>query len=727
MANAIITSVYGNLLRLRIPLTLRVINNEGETPVATDADFIPNAGYPVMVIFADGAKSHRYNAVMDGNVAVVEVKGDLPIGSWALAILCRDADGNPMRFAQRDVVRVVNYSADAGLDPGIEFQGEVHVLDAAVKVIEGIWDYYTRDEIDKMGFLTESQLNQLCYSKDAVDVKLADKAMVNGSQIENFATCQLELSDESGEDGRLIFAKAYIDHNEEAVTMSFTDNYNYGARLEYTFDNSTGSVKHIASEEYVADYVAEHGGGGSVDQVQADWNQTTTTAPDYIKNKPTIPAAQIQADWNQTNTSAKDFIKNKPTIPSNVSDLTNDSGFTSNAGTITGITMNGASKGTSGVVDLGTVITAHQDISGKANASDVYTKTQTDTLLSGKLSKSDVSVETQGDGTVDINVDNDTYTINLNHTHENMAKLVVCEESDLPSTLDNDTIYCQVDDAEDPTEIQSLWIAGLEFVGGGGSADDGMPKMVKPKDESTINLGTNEGSGVSKSIVVQAKNLDYGGSTTGLTIEAVSTGLSISYGQQTGQSSITIPQSNGVVNTEITVAYSGSGALADGELRFKQGNSVLAVVVVVVVVQELPEDCVDNSAWNASSGEEFSAPDPQQGYLTTKFYPIAHNANHQYSVTIKAGFVTPTDLSRGMFVSKKATSDAKTNAAFLQSTDPRRKDGTDLTYDHLYNYISATLKKSELANCYIYDNIAGTYLFAGANVDTSTPPNVNPT
>lgn len=42
---------------------------------------------------------------------------------------------------------------------------------------------------------------------------------------------------------------------------------------------------------------------------------------------------------------------------------------TSNAGTITGITMNGSSKGTSGVVDLGTVITAHQDISGKADKS----------------------------------------------------------------------------------------------------------------------------------------------------------------------------------------------------------------------------------------------------------------------------------------------------------------------------------------------------------------------
>ena len=40
-------------------------------------------------------------------------------------------------------------------------------------------------------------------------------------------------------------------------------------------------------------------------------------------------------------------------------------GATANVGTITGITMNGASKGTSGVVDLGTVITSHQDISGK--------------------------------------------------------------------------------------------------------------------------------------------------------------------------------------------------------------------------------------------------------------------------------------------------------------------------------------------------------------------------
>ena len=57
-------------------------------------------------------------------------------------------------------------------------------------------------------------------------------------------------------------------------------------------------------------------------------------------------------------------------IPTKVSDLTNDSGFTTNTGTVTSVAvkMNGSEKGkvtSSGTIDLGTVITSHQDISGK--------------------------------------------------------------------------------------------------------------------------------------------------------------------------------------------------------------------------------------------------------------------------------------------------------------------------------------------------------------------------
>ena len=45
--------------------------------------------------------------------------------------------------------------------------------------------------------------------------------------------------------------------------------------------------------------------------VQPDWNQTDSTAEDYIQNKPTIPEL-VQADWEQTDEEEPDYIKNKP-------------------------------------------------------------------------------------------------------------------------------------------------------------------------------------------------------------------------------------------------------------------------------------------------------------------------------------------------------------------------------------------------------------------------------
>lgn len=41
----------------------------------------------------------------------------------------------------------------------------------------------------------------------------------------------------------------------------------------------------------------------------------TATDVNALPSSTVIPAAQIQSDWNQSNTSAKDYIKNKPEIP----------------------------------------------------------------------------------------------------------------------------------------------------------------------------------------------------------------------------------------------------------------------------------------------------------------------------------------------------------------------------------------------------------------------------
>lgn len=85
-------------------------------------------------------------------------------------------------------------------------------------------------------------------------------------------------------------------------------------------------------------------------------------------------------------------LSGKPTIPSAVAESTVSGwGFTKNTGTITGVKMNGTSVGTSGVVDLGTVITAHQDISGKLDAttaaSTYLTKTDASNTYLGKTAK----------------------------------------------------------------------------------------------------------------------------------------------------------------------------------------------------------------------------------------------------------------------------------------------------------------------------------------------------
>ena len=79
--------------------------------------------------------------------------------------------------------------------------------------------------------------------------------------------------------------------------------------------------------------ITGRGGGGSGEQVQADWSQTDSEQPDYIKNKPelatvattgdyddlqnkpTIPAAPVQSDWNESDTTSLAYINNKPAIP----------------------------------------------------------------------------------------------------------------------------------------------------------------------------------------------------------------------------------------------------------------------------------------------------------------------------------------------------------------------------------------------------------------------------
>ena len=125
--------VFGNVLKLAIPLTLRTITLEGGVVHAQDSDYYPSTHDLVVIEFGNGPLRYKFNATLrDGHIAVMEDKGTIPVGTYAITVLCRDENGDPRRFKQRTVLDVVDVTADAGIEAGIEFEGGEWYLDAAI-------------------------------------------------------------------------------------------------------------------------------------------------------------------------------------------------------------------------------------------------------------------------------------------------------------------------------------------------------------------------------------------------------------------------------------------------------------------------------------------------------------------------------------------------------------------------------------------------------------------
>ena len=154
--------------------------------------------------------------------------------------------------------------------------------------------------------------------------------------------------------------------NIGAGTSSFSGSYNdltNKPTIPAAANNGTFSIKtKVGSNSAVtaADFTANQSSADDITLIQGS-NVTLTTD---TTNR-TVTIAATDTTYNAATTSAAGLMS--ATDKSKLDGIA--SGATANTGTITGIKMNGASKGTSGVVDLGTVITAHQDISGKVNTS----------------------------------------------------------------------------------------------------------------------------------------------------------------------------------------------------------------------------------------------------------------------------------------------------------------------------------------------------------------------
>lgn len=385
-----------------------------------------------------------------------------------------------------------------------------------------------------------------------------------------------------------------VDMSTEDVTLDNEGGKTLKQKLAEVDEGIGEQVKKV-----VFNGATKNASNGTIDlgnQMQPDWNESSQSYPSFIRNKPnvvtgirigssggtmeptngviTLPESEggtVECDPAMSSTS-ENPVQNK-VIKAYVDGLING-------------LINGAPAALDTLKELADALGNNDDaietivntLSTKANSNDLANYA-TKSELSGKLSQGDVSVETQGDGTVDINVgsgaNKDTYSINLNHEHEAMARLRLYTQATMPQAKALDTIYAQVDNVSTPSEIQKLFIAGIEFEKGW-LPDNGVAVIKSPSNGTIINLGEIDQGSASKTVIVRGWNL-----TGNLTVAISGTGLSMNYGQLTGQSSITIPQADALLGVTIEILYSGTGAFDDGVLVVSQGNDVLSQVTII--------------------------------------------------------------------------------------------------------------------------------------------------
>lgn len=298
----VIKHVYGNVLNFEIPLTVKIVTLEDGETSEREEPFYPDTTQPVKVKLTNQYSTGlTYDAEVTGNVLHIEDRGLIRQGKYGVTVTCTGQDGNPYRYMCKDAIEVVNATADAGIEAGVEFDVETYILEGAVFI-----DYTSGEQV------------QADWNERNPDSKAYIR---NKPDLSDFAT-QGDLAEV---EGKIPTLPEHIVTDEDYV---HTDN-NYSdedkAKVGDALTQETDpTVPNWAKQPSKPTYTAR--------EVGALPSDTPLFSGSYndLTDKPTIPDAQIQSDWNQTNTGAKDFIKNKPaipTVPTNVSAFVNDAGY----------------------------------------------------------------------------------------------------------------------------------------------------------------------------------------------------------------------------------------------------------------------------------------------------------------------------------------------------------------------------------------------------------------
>lgn len=162
------------------------------------------------------------------------------------------------------------------------------------------------DKPDLNIYATVSTLNSNYYNKTEID------ALITGGEGADFL--KMEFVDKLPPEGKantFYFVKSEFPQEQNS--------YN-----EYVWDDKSKSYEIVSK----TDYITEKKVGEMIPSVydsqitiqQGDTVKGTFTLNQSVNKTITLDAV-VQSDWNQSNTSALDFIKNKPTVPTNTRSL----------------------------------------------------------------------------------------------------------------------------------------------------------------------------------------------------------------------------------------------------------------------------------------------------------------------------------------------------------------------------------------------------------------------
>ena len=346
---------------------------------------------------------HKNSSALVDNNPKLPTSGQLEYGEIAINY-AKDKETISLKNSNNEIV---TFTSDKKLDNYVTVSG----FDEAIENLETQFsNFYTKQEIDDDSLVVASALNDLEESK-------ADKDDLT-NLINN------------------VYTKEEIDNNHLVISSSLND---LNTRLNTKQDTLVSgiNIKTINNQSILGSgnitLTGGSGGGGDINVIESVKVNGSALTPDANKavNITAVPASivtqdtihrfvsdsekttwdnkvsNVQADWNAT--SGLSQILNKPTIPVAVTESTVSGwGFTKNTGTVTGVKMNGTTKNpTSGVVDLGTVITSHQDISGKADKSAAI-------------------------GSLSLSLDSTNYKITLSGTKVDGTTFTVSDVIDLP-------------------------------------------------------------------------------------------------------------------------------------------------------------------------------------------------------------------------------------------------------------------------------------------------------